>query len=631
MTKSQISLGQLPLKDIDAYLQIVSGYTKKTDKAVDTKAVAEVDSSKVAIAALDAQGNLVSDRFTVDNSLKLNGKDASKYLLKDDSQSLLGDTYAVSTIVSSELKAVRDELYQIKSELSKAGLIKQSDVYNGFYDAFRNNEIRYDNNVITTILNIEKNGSSISAIMVEDSNNIYINQYISFKTSTGTQACKVINKVGTKLTISPQVSGELISDRNVYKTCGTYNKGSFVFGEKSGSITSNETYKIIIKDGNERKEIKTLNYDVKGFATKCCKLYSIDGYLSKIQISLGVIGNPGNIKIILYKILDEDTMALEEINSSNPISSSEVTASLNNVTFTFNDAVRIYRNENYLVFIRAEGVDTDNRWRIGGYEDACDESCLCCSGDTYDYVGSQLQPNSSSNDIYLAFFMSEVIDNEINYLQRGVYTCSNEVKDGFTRIRVELKINREGIFTVADNNTKICNENNILQLRSNSIYEGYTLFSANQEIVVGDSISKVGNTVSNNARFSLKQDTYTPAGAEVYRNGYKIVATVKNKVIDLTNTASPLSYKDLKVIELPLVSVMKGKENGRETSSDRLIFEAEVGTNNNQSVNVLDMYDTFEIQIYWSNDASVIQTENLAGIIYDLSVSTDKAYNKTIQ
>ena len=36
MAKSQISLGQLPMADIDAYLQIVSGYTKIADKSVDT-------------------------------------------------------------------------------------------------------------------------------------------------------------------------------------------------------------------------------------------------------------------------------------------------------------------------------------------------------------------------------------------------------------------------------------------------------------------------------------------------------------------------------------------------------------------------------------------------------------------
>lgn len=631
MAKSQISLGQLPLEDLEAYLQIISGFTKTSDKAVDTKQVAGIDSSKIAIAALDTDGNLVIDRNTINNALNLGGKSADKYLLKDDSESLLGDTYAVSTIVSSELKAIRDEVYQMKSELAKAGLLKQTPVYNGFYDAFKNGEIKYNNNSITTISSIERNGSSISAVVVEDSSDIQKEQYISFKTSTGMQTAKVVEKAGTKLSISPQVSGELITDKNIYKICGMYNRGRFVFGEKSTTISSNDVYKVVIKDGDERKEIKTLNYDVKGFASKCCNMYSIDGYLSKIQVSLGSIGNPGNIKIILYEIVNEDTMELEEIGVTNSISNSEVTSSLNNVTFSFNEAIRVYRDKDYLVFLKAEGVDDDNRWRIGGYKDPCTDACLSCSGDTYDYIGTQFSANSDNSDIYIAFYISEITDNDVTYYQRGVYTCNGEVPDGFTRIRVELKINKEGIFEVASNNTKVCNENNILELSTNNAYEGYTLFSKGQSLVIGDCVATVGNTVSSNIRFSLANDTYTPAGAEVYRNGYKVMATVKNKVYDLSNQDNPVSYKDTKTVELPLVAVMKGKEPGREdTSSDRLIFEAEVGTNNNQSINVLDMFDMFEVQVYWSNDSSNINNESLAGMIYDLSISTDKAYNKTL-
>ena len=78
---------------------------------------------------------------------------------------------------------------------------------------------------------------------------------------------------------------------------------------------------------------------------------------------------------------------------------------------------------------------------------------------------------------------------------------------------------------------------------------------------------------------------------------------------------------------------MKGKEPGKEEySSDRLIFEAEVGTNEDAEVNVLDQYNTLEIQIYWDNNSVPVSTLNsnpdLAGKILDLSVSTDKSYNK---
>lgn len=78
---------------------------------------------------------------------------------------------------------------------------------------------------------------------------------------------------------------------------------------------------------------------------------------------------------------------------------------------------------------------------------------------------------------------------------------------------------------------------------------------------------------------------------------------------------------------------MKGKEPGKEAySSDRLIFEAEVGLNDDAEINVLDQYNTLEIQIYWDNNSVPVSTLNsnpdLAGKILDLSISTDRSYNK---
>ena len=100
-----ISLGQMPLKALAAYLSVVEGFTKTEDRAIDTKYVAGVLSDLIAKAATDENGELIVDRDTVENALNLGGKPASNYLLKEDSKSLLGDTYSVATIVSDEIKA----------------------------------------------------------------------------------------------------------------------------------------------------------------------------------------------------------------------------------------------------------------------------------------------------------------------------------------------------------------------------------------------------------------------------------------------------------------------------------------------------------------------------------------------
>ena len=629
-----ISLGQMPLEALDAYLSVVKGYTKTNDRAVDTKYVAGVESELIAKAATNEDGELVNDRETVQNALELNGKSADKYLLKEDSKSLLGDTYSVSTIISDELKALRDELYQTKAELAKLGLIKQGPVYNGFYDAFKNDNIRYNNEIITTLAQTNNESGTISTITVEDASAFAVGEYIAIKTSKETQVAKITSISNSRIDITPAVAGPLGNETEIYKTAGTYNRGMFVFGEKTGAYASSDIFKVIVKDGKRRQIIKTLNTSFSGYASRCNNLYSIDGALNKIQVSLACDGNPGIIRAYLYKVTDNTNPAInnELIAESDALSAAQVSGELNNYTFNFENTIKLSRDNEYIVLLKTEYANESNRWYIGGFVDECTDDCICCAGDTYDYISDAFQLTNEMSDMYIAFYMSDIIENEINYMQKGIYTCELEIPDKFTRVRTELRINREGLFTSADNNVLVYNESNPLQLDGNE-YSYATLFTTGQQIVGGTSVAKVGSTVNSNNRFSLAENTYIPYGSDVYRVGYKVNAILKNKVVNLNNPTNPVSYTDAKLVELPLVTVMKGKEPGKETtSSDRLIFEAEIGINDDTAVNVLNQYNTLEIQIYWENSAlpvSTINTNNdLAGKIYDLSISTDKSYNK---
>ena len=629
-----ISLGQMPLEALDAYLSVVKGYTKTNDRAVDTKYVAGVESELIAKAATNEDGELVNDRETVQNALELNGKSADKYLLKEDSKSLLGDTYSVSTIISDELKALRDELYQTKAELAKLGLIKQGPVYNGFYDAFKNDNIRYNNEIITTLAQTNNESGTISTITVEDASAFAVGEYIAIKTSKETQVAKITSISNSRIDITPAVAGPLGNETEIYKTAGTYNRGMFVFGEKTGAYASSDIFKVIVKDGKRRQIIKTLNTSFSGYASRCNNLYSIDGALNKIQVSLACDGNPGIIRAYLYKVTDNTNPAInnELIAESDALSAAQVSGVLNNYTFNFENTIKLSRDNEYIVLLKTEYANESNRWYIGGFVDECTDDCICCAGDTYDYISDAFQLTNEMSDMYIAFYMSDIIENEINYMQKGIYTCELEIPDKFTRVRTELRINREGLFTSADNNVLVYNESNPLQLDGNE-YSYATLFTTGQQIVGGTSVAKVGSTVNSNNRFSLAENTYIPYGSDVYRVGYKVNAILKNKVVNLNNPTNPVSYTDAKLVELPLVTVMKGKEPGKETtSSDRLIFEAEIGINDDTAVNVLNQYNTLEIQIYWENSAlpvSTINTNNdLAGKIYDLSISTDKSYNK---
>ena len=109
-SKSLISLANIPVEDIFTYLTIVKGVSVRAENAADTDKVCGIDSDKIAMAAVNNEGDLIEDRNTVQNALNLGGKAADQYLLKDDSTTLLGDTYAVSTTLSNEIKEIRDEV-----------------------------------------------------------------------------------------------------------------------------------------------------------------------------------------------------------------------------------------------------------------------------------------------------------------------------------------------------------------------------------------------------------------------------------------------------------------------------------------------------------------------------------------
>lgn len=629
-----INISQIDMDSVASYLSIVKGFSTNDERAVDTKYVDGIESKFIAKAATDEQDELIVDRETVQNALQLNGKSADKYLLKEDSRSLLGDTYSVSTIIGDEIKALRDELYQTKAELAKLGLIKQGTVYNGFYDAFKDNDIKYDNKIITALAQTNNESGTISTITVEDSSDFVEGEYIAIKTNKETQVTQIASVSNNRIDLSPAVSGPLGTETLIYKFAGTYNRGTYVFGEKTDAYASSDMYKIIVKDGKQRQIIKTLNSMQSGFASKCTNLYSIDGALKKIQVSLACDGNPGIIKAYIYKVLDTQNpiTSNELIAESNSISAAQVTGVLNNFDFIFDSTIKLSRENEYIILLKTEYTDDSNRWYIGGFTDDCTDNCLCCAGDTYDYISDTLQLTNEMTDMYIAFYMSEIIENEISYMQRGLYTTNLDIPDDFTRVRVELRINREGLFTSSDNNKLIYNENNPLQLDGNE-YSYATLFTTGQQIVGGTSIATVGSVVNSNNRFTLSENTYIPYGADVYRVGYKVLAILKNKTINYDNPSNPIEYTDSKIVELPLTAVMEGKEPNRESSSsDRLIFEYEVGLNEDEEVNVLDKYNTLEIQVYWDNNSLPVSTINtntdLAGKIYDITISTDKSYNK---
>lgn len=643
MSKNYISPAMLPLESIAEYMDKVEGFSKKKEAAEDTKAVGNVSSEFIAVAATNEQGELVEDRETVKNALQLGGIDASDYITTQGANALLSDTYQVSVNSGNEVKNLRDELYQLKSELTKAGLIKQSHCYNGYYDAFKEGNETYIKEPIT-IASTTLSQTQLGYITVEDVSNLTAGEYIVIETAIP-QIAQIQDITGSdRINLTTNINGPVPMGTKISKSYGTYNQGMFVFGkQKDIAVSSQERYVILNDDAQPMSLVKKYTPN-SGYAAQVNIPSTARGAIKRIGVQAKVTGNPGGLRCYVIDPLSniEDVFTMTTIQEmkqqgkiiaeSNLLYSSNATQSFNELYFDFNDIV-VLEKQNYMFLFVQVDADNNNYWELKGLRG---ETSIDLQTNSKLYSFTEGNPLiAEDGDLYLIVVTSDIVKNQIEYSKQGLYSAKVELSDlsPATRLRVELKVNREGRFAVVDNpNTLLPGVGaNLNTYNEDNKSYATSVFNVGQTIAIGNQIAKVGNSRTDNTAFNLAETTYAPAGAPVYRIGYKVQAKACNTSIDKTNSRNPIKKENVTLVELPLVAIIPGKEAGKEAiSSDRLIFEADIEANDTGYI--LNQFNEIETQIFWENQgATTIDLNNspeLAGKILDVTISTDNTYNK---
>lgn len=646
MTKNRnyISPAMLPLESIAEYMEKIVGFRKKNEAAQDTLNVAKISSELIASAAVNEKGELVKDRNTVDNALKLGGVPAANYVTSEGANALLSDTYQVSVNSGNEIKNLRDELYQLKGELAKAGLIQNSPCYNGFVDAFKNGKEKYLKDAIT-ITSTDMSQVQLGFLTVEDTSEFTAGEYICINTSSP-QVVQIQEIVGgDRINLKTNVTGPISRGTEITKAFGIYNEGMFVFGKKKDvAIAPQEKY-IILNDDAQPLLLTKKYTPNSGYAAQINIPSTARGVIRRVGVQAKVTGFPGGLRcyVIDNTNNNEDVFTMttiEEmkekgkiIGESNLLYPSQATQAFNELYFEFPETIMAEKSNYTFLFVQID-ADHNNYWELRGLKGETSMD-LQTNSKLYSFSeGSILK--AEDGDLYLVVVTSDVLFNKIEYAKQGLYTAKVELSNLTlaTRVRVELKVNREGRFAVVENpNTLVPGANNPLNtFNEDNISYATSIFNVGQKIAVGNQIATVGNSRTNNTSYSLTESTYAPAGAPVYRIGYKVQAKAKVKEIDVLNATKPIKTTKTVLTELPLVAIIPGKESGREEiSSDRLIFEAEIKVNEDSEY-VLDKFNEIEAQIFWENQgATTIDLNNspeLAGKILDVVVSTDNTYNK---
>ena len=643
MSQNYISPAMLPLGSIAEYMDKVEGFSKKKESAEDTKQVNGIKSDLIAIAATDENGELIEDRETVKNALELGGIPAKDYVTTEGANALLSDTYQVSVNSGNETKNLRDELYQLKAELAKAGLIKNTSCYNGYIDAFKEGQESYLKEAIT-VTSTDMSQVQVGYISVEDISDFAVGEYIVVETDSP-QIVKIQDISGSdRIDLVNNIKGPIPVGTKISKSYGTYNQGMYVFGKrKDVSVATQEKY-IILNDDAQPMLLTKKYTPNSGYAAQINIPSTARGAIRRIGVQAKVTGFPGGLRCYVIDQTSnvEDVFTMPTIKDmkeqgkiiaeSDLIYASQATQSFNELYFEFPSVVNLEKQNYIFLFVQTD-ADTQNYWELRGLrgEQSID---LQTNSKLYSFTeGAGLK--TEDGDLYIVVVTSDIVHNQIEYSKQGLYSNKVQLTDltKATRIRVELKVNREGRFKVIDNpNTLIPGVGNALNTynEDNKAY-GTSIFNVGQKIAIGTQIAEVGNSRTDNTSFNLAGTAYAPAGAPVYRIGYKVQAKACVKSLDFANAKNPIKTENVTLVELPLVAIIPGKEAGKEEiSSDRLIFEADIKANDTGYV--LEQFNEIETQIYWENQgATIVDLNNspeLAGKILDITVSTDNTYNK---
>lgn len=128
-------------------------YRKYIVKADDTDLVAGIPAACIAISnamdAVTAKDNGLSEeeyqnRSTVHNARYLDGKSLDFFQTKQEGAQLDKKTQSIDKNYGDDIASIRDELYQLKHNLEKNGLITLTNEHFGYNDIFRNGYQPYE-------------------------------------------------------------------------------------------------------------------------------------------------------------------------------------------------------------------------------------------------------------------------------------------------------------------------------------------------------------------------------------------------------------------------------------------------------------------------------------------------------
>ncbi len=656
---TKISTSLLPMEDIGVELS-ARGLITEAGTANDAENVGGISSDRIAISI---EGN----RETIDNSLKLGGKEASEYLTIEDGGQISENYNKIRYNYSDEVRNLRDELYQLKAELAKRGFVINRNSYSGYQEAFRLSDPIHEVSSLGEVVNIigDINNYNEVEILPEVFSKIEIGDYIGLfsKNNSTYKICKIISMDETTYVIRFNIFINLDNSDSIeiYKSVGIINNGGFAFISEPGIMPSAHENQDSLKDISIRSH-RAIDTNDSGFGYT----FSIneemfyddegnkygegrDGYLTKIKVKVEKVGAPGDL--IMYVIPENRISDFKNpvqaendgilLAKSNPLSVEVGGIKIATFDFLMNGQYPvlslnemssmigglpgdvIYHDRFCMIISSTGGTDATNYYRVRFLNNLEDEGSLHENNDVYEYI--------RRDDLSLDMALITDVDINKGDLYYGVYTRGMESRSStmygeglytkklkldypieISRARLTLRINREGYYLASGSGTTININSETGVASSNYGFINVLTESEKDPMIIGSDIREGANKTVNTIDIynnSIEIDGEIP----FYRVGYKVYLKAKNETESIN-------------IELPLKAVMSDRVKYSNKISDRLIFEEDLSVGEED----VKYYNDFELQVYWKKGSfgdisEADYREDFIGKIHDLNLTFDKS------
>lgn len=313
---SKVGITMLNMDDIVNYLKIARGFISDTDKATDVKNVAGVLAEWIAIADTskhNPDGSIKIDRETIKNALHLDGHPIDFFTTKEYGDSIKKELNKTQDIAGEEIKDLRDEVYQLRADLIKRGMLERYTPYAGFYDVFRTGDPVHLDRICDHAIKDSQGVGAQYTIHVSDefydSVEVGDHLYLFDRDSSRDAIVKINEKLPDHETLRFAVGTgfDIKKDMvDVYRSKGTIMNGTYTFGEiKKFKVDDSTAMYTGLNDDTYAKKLP-LDKDNPGYGyTFRIPKNMQKSYLSKISVMIQAFGKPSDL---LAYVIDEQNI-----------------------------------------------------------------------------------------------------------------------------------------------------------------------------------------------------------------------------------------------------------------------------------------------------------------------------------